>query len=120
EVRIDKEDALNIDNVYWNVVEKGLGNKALLVSDGNVFIEKALALSNKVELYKTQPDENREFTGYDLYIFDGFLPENIPESGSIMIFNPPENQLFEIKETVEIPQIKELKGEVFKYVKEFD
>ena len=37
-----------------------------------------------------------------------------------MIFNPPENQLFEIKETVEIPQIKELKGEVFKYVKEFD
>ena len=72
EVRIDKEDALAIDNTYWNVVEKGLGNKALLVSDGNVFIEKALALSNKLELYKTLPDESREFIGYDLYIFDGF------------------------------------------------
>jgi hypothetical protein len=120
EVRIDKEDALAIDNTYWNVVEKGLGNKALLVSDGNVFIEKALALSNKLELYKTLPDESREFIGYDLYIFDGFLPEIIPEDGSIMIFNPPKNQLFQVGEVVEIPQIKELRGDIFKYVKEFD
>lgn len=120
EVRIDKEDALAVDNVYWNVVEKGLGSKALLVSDGNVFVEKALALSNKLELYKTLPDESREYTGYDLYIFDGFLPEKIPENGSIMIFNPPQNPLFNVGEVVEIPQIKELKGEVFKYVNDFD
>lgn len=120
EVRIDKEDALVIDNTYWNVVEKGLDNKALLVSDGNAFIEKALALSNKLELYKTAPDESREFTGYDLYIFDGFLPETIPQDGSILIFNPPENQLFEVKGLVEVPEIKELKGDIFKYVKGFD
>ncbi|MDQ2087187.1 BatA and WFA domain-containing protein [Herbivorax sp. ANBcel31] len=120
EVRIDKEDALLLDNTFWNVVGKGLDGKALLVSNGNVFIEKVLALSNQVDLYKTMPDETREFNGYELYIFDGFLPETIPEDGSIMVFNPPENQLFQVREEVEVPQIIELRGDILKYVKEFE
>lgn len=120
EVRIDTEDALLIDNIYWNVVDKGLDSKALLVSNGNAFIEKVLALSAKVELYKTEPDKSREYKGYDLYIFDGFLPEVIPKDGGILIFNPPKNQLFGVKESVKFPEIKELKGDIFKYVKEFE
>ncbi|TYQ18358.1 UNVERIFIED_CONTAM: putative membrane protein (TIGR02226 family) [Acetivibrio alkalicellulosi] len=119
EVRIDKDDALAIDNTAWNVVNKTNINKVLLVSSGNIFIEKALALSEKIELYKTEPDESRVFEGYDLYIFDGFMPGNLPDDGSIMVFNPTSNKLFNVLEEVRTPTIEELTSDVFLYVKDF-
>ena len=30
-------------------------------------------------------------TGYDLYIFDGYSPESLPEDGAIWLFNTPKN-----------------------------
>lgn len=120
EVRIDKKDSLDIDNRAWNAVNKTKTNKVLLVSSGNVFIEKVVSLSNGVELFKTDFKDDKDLKGYDLYIMDGHMPEKFPSDGSIMILNPPTNKFFEVIDEVETPYVEELDEEIFKYADDFD
>ena len=120
EARIDIDDSLDIDNSAWNVVNNIKKNKVILVSDSNVFIEKIAALYNGVELFKAGYESSDEWKGYDLYIFDGFLPKKIPNDGNIMVFNPNENKMFEILETIEAPVIDEMDGSIFRYVEGFE
>jgi len=120
ETRIDIEDSLKVDNRAWNAVNNTEQNKALLVSQSNVFVEKVAGLYNGIELYKTGYESIDEWKGYDLYIFDGFLPKKIPDDGNIMVFNPNENDLFEILETVEYPVVNEMDENIFRYVEGFD
>jgi hypothetical protein len=120
EARIDIDDSLDIDNSAWNAVNNIKKNKVILVSESNVFIEKITALYNGVELFKAGYESSDEWKGYDLYIFDGFLPKKIPNDGNIMVFNPNENKMFEILETVEAPVIDEMDGSIFRYVEGFD
>lgn len=128
EMRIDKEDSLLLDNMAYNVVTKGSTKKILLVSKGNVFLEKVISLYKGVELYKssydeendTQEDMRETMKGYDLYIFDGFTPKFIPEDGGIMIFNPTENDIFQILKEVENPELERLDEEIFKFSEGFD
>lgn len=120
ETRIDINDSLAMDNRAWNAVNNIKKNKALLVSESNVFVEKVAGLYNGIELYKTGYESSDEWKGYDLYIFDGFLPKKIPGDGNIMVFNPNENVMFDITETVEYPVITEMDGSIFRYVEGFD
>lgn len=120
ETRIDIEDSLAMDNKAWNAVNNTKENKVLLISESNVFIEKVAGLYNGIELYKTGYESIDEWKGYDLYIFDGFLPKKIPDDGNIMVFNPDENGIFEIIDSVEYPVIKEMDDTIFRYVKGFE
>jgi len=120
ETRIDVEDSLAMDNRAWNAVNDSKKNKVLLVTEGNVFIEKVAGLYNGIELYKTGYESSDEWKGYDLYIFDGFLPKRIPDDGNIMVFNPNENELFDIIDSVEYPVIKEMDEGIFRYVDGFE
>ena len=45
-----------------------------------------------VELYRMTPDtmETAGLFGYDLYVFDGALPDVMPDDGGIFIIDPPE------------------------------
>ena len=87
-VEIKTEDAMMADNVRYWVREKPLVYKALLVSDGNVFLEKALSLRDDIDLYKTTAAEAVHMEGYDLYLFDGISPTEMPEIGSIFVLSP--------------------------------
>lgn len=120
ETRIDIEDSLAMDNRAWNAVNDTKIYKVLLVSESNVFIEKVAGLYNGIELYKAGYESSDEWEGYDLYIFDGFLPKKIPDDGNIMVFNPKENELFEISGLVEYPKIKGMDESIFRYVQGFD
>ena len=44
EARLDQSDALALDNAAWSVVGADRPTRVLLVSDGNVFVERALGL----------------------------------------------------------------------------
>lgn len=85
---LTEKDDLVEDNQVYSVVNFTKPSKVLLVSTGNVFIEKALSNIQGVELYKTNPHENLE-VGYDLYIYDSVAPNALPKSGSILLLNPP-------------------------------
>lgn len=120
EARIDMKDALEADNRAWNAVNDTKKYKAILVSENNVFIEKVAALYSGIELYKTGFENSDEWKGYDLYIFDGVMPKNIPNDGNIMVFNPPTNKLFEVLDTVESPTVEAMDENIFKYVEGFE
>jgi len=71
--------------------------KVLLVSNKNVFLEKALSVVSKADVIKTNDISNiSEKDRYNLYIFDGMLGEYMPQDGNILIVNPTENNLFSV------------------------
>lgn len=81
------EDDLMEDNVIYGVLKSEQPKKVLMVSQGNIFIEKALSNIRGLELYKTNPGERFE-EGYDLYIYDSNSPEELPAGGSMLLLNP--------------------------------
>lgn len=92
---LTEKDDLVQDNQVYGVLEHAKPRKVLLVSEGNVFLEKALSNIEGLELYKTNPDEDL-YEGYDLYIFDSAASSQLPESGSILMINPsPDNGIIE-------------------------
>ncbi len=87
-VEIKTPDALAVDNTYEWVQQAPSEHEVLLVSDGNVFLEKALALREDVTVYKTNAKDAVSMEGYDLYVLDGTCPEPLPSTGSILAFAP--------------------------------
>jgi hypothetical protein len=85
---LTESDDLPQDNQVYGVVKNSEPGKVLLVSESNVFIEKALSQISGLELYKTNPGADID-QGYDLYIFDSSMPEELPKSGSLLLLNPP-------------------------------
>jgi hypothetical protein len=97
----EKDDLIN-DNIAYDVIKQGETQKVLLVTEKNLFIEKALATVNNVELYKTNSAEGIKLSDkYNLYIFDGMVPSILPSEGSILFVNPPDNSLFQVNSTLE-------------------
>ncbi|MEA4972767.1 MAG: BatA and WFA domain-containing protein [Candidatus Metalachnospira sp.] len=104
-VSLSPEDILSADDTYYLSVNKALTSKILLVSDGNTFLENAIKLTEGTELYKMSSDTmaTTTLTGYDLYIFDGVLPEEMPTDGGIFVLNPPTgNSFISTGESVEL------------------
>lgn len=94
---ISGKDAILEDNTFYHVMKNNDNKKILLVSDKNIFLEKALSVVSQTEVVKTNDITNiSEKDNYDLYIFDGMLGGNIPEHGNILIVNPSENNLFDV------------------------
>ncbi len=102
-VEIDNEDILAGDNHAYQVIQSEKIQKVLLITEGNSFLEKALSLHPNVEVYTGSEVEG--LYGYDLYVYDGVIPEKYPASGSYMIFAPsklPEIDLLGYAENPEI------------------
>lgn len=97
----EKDDLMN-DNVVYDVIKQGETQKVLLVTDKNLFIEKALATVNNVEVFKaSSPSEIKLSDKYNLYIFDGVVPSILPSEGSILFINPPDNPLFQVNAPID-------------------
>lgn len=92
EARLSRNDIYSPDNKVWTVVQAADEKRALLVSPGNVFLEKALTLSGALDLYKTAPASYLDYNeDYDFHIFDGWLPEQLPRTAMLVINPPPGN-----------------------------
>lgn len=105
EARIVEKDDLLADNAAWTVAARADKFKALMVSRSNLFLEKAIALRPGVELYKTTP-EDYQSGDYQVYIFDGWLPAELPQA-SLLVLNPPEGtNLLPVGEALKITSLK--------------
>lgn len=118
ECRIDTEDILDKDNSAGLMVYSNKVRKVLLASDGNIFLEKVLSLMPDVELYRTDTEDMHELKGYDLYIFDGNLPEQLPDDGHIILFNPPQNEYFSLAGVSEYAEIRGTKHKIYNNLEE--
>lgn len=98
---LTEEDALQEDNRAYLVLESTEPKSVLLFSEKNIFVEKALSSIEGLEVYKTD-DVNITANGYDLYIFDGIMPNKLPNDGSLFFINTDrENPYIEPGETIE-------------------
>ncbi|HHY83750.1 MAG TPA: VWA domain-containing protein [Clostridiales bacterium] len=111
-VTISAKDDLLLDNTGLAAINKDYQVKALLITQRNVFLERAISLRSDIELLKANPEDIPETTGFQLYIYDGVLPEVLPEDGHLIAFAPASKE--EIGLTVEgeiIPQDASINNE---------
>lgn len=83
-------DALAGDDESWCVLEEEQQSSVLLYTQSNVFLEKAFSNISGAEVYRTADAgvfDTESAQAYDLYIFDGMLPEQLPENGNYFFVN---------------------------------
>ncbi len=88
EVRLVPGDIFPLDDQAWAVGSSGAQARALLLTRGNRFLENALSLQVGLELALATPESFVGQGDYDLWIFDGFLPQTLPQ-GAVFILAPP-------------------------------
>jgi Ca-activated chloride channel family protein len=93
EARLAGEDALAVDDRAFSLVPQEGPVRALLVSDGNAYLENALALLPRLELYAVGAEgyedalaaADEEGSPYGLFIYDGFAPAALPPAPTLWI-----------------------------------
>lgn len=114
---LSRKDILMEDNTYYHVVNENKVKKILLVTDENIFLEKAFGSIENTEVYKTNDVSNiTDNDEYDLYVFDNKMPEVMPRKGSILFINPNSNEFFNVLQGGEIGQATAVKGSVSSYL----
>lgn len=83
------EDVLTADDRAYDGAFSQTKKKVLLVSKQNIFLEKVYSLLPDVELYKTDAEHLEQLQGYSLYLFDGVMPEQLPNDGYYVFWNIP-------------------------------
>lgn len=107
-VRIAGTDGLDIDNeVCLYNTESEQSYKTLIVSDTPFFFESVLGvvMNAKIDTVSTKDYSSSENTGYGLYIFDCFEPDQMPRDGAVWFVNPTgsvENSGFSVRGSVDV------------------
>lgn len=116
---LSRKDILMEDNTYYHVVSENKVKKILLVTDENVFLEKAFGIIENTEIYKTNDASNiTDNDEYDLYVFDNKMPDVMPSKGNILFINPNSNEFFNVLKGGEIGQATAVKGAVSTYLED--
>ena len=80
-------DDLGVDNSAELQVKPEHTTRVLLVTDGDQYLERALALLPDVDLYEEKPAEYTDISGqYDTVVFDNWLPVSLPKTPAL-VFN---------------------------------
>ena len=93
EARLAGSDALATDDRAFAIVPAADATRALLVGDGSAYLESALALLPRLELYAVSVDGYADAleaaaeagTPYGLVIFDGVVPDEAPDAAALYV-----------------------------------
>jgi len=99
----DEADQLPLDNIAWTVAAGGGARQALWISaDNNLFMEQVLrSIPSLTTVRGNASSERLPAQEFDLYIFDGWLPDVLPD-GDMLIINPPRGtSLFTVGNEIE-------------------
>jgi len=93
-------DSLPLDNTAFAVFQSSASRRVLLVSKGNLFLEQLLASLPGIQPFRALPATDGTIQmpndPFDLYIFDGILPPELPNA-NLLFINPSSNP-FRIQE----------------------
>lgn len=92
-------DYLALDDVAWAVYNAEKPSKAILFSAGNRYLEQGLTTLPAWKVTRgnldtglpTDPTEQ-----YDLYVFDGWLPPELPQANMLILNPPTDTALFKL------------------------
>lgn len=88
EARLVADDPFPLDDVAWAARSPSTSRRVLLVSPGNLFLERALGMLPGVELTRLAPAQPLPAEAYDLLVFDG-APAELPPGNVWLIGAPP-------------------------------
>lgn len=95
---INEKDALSSDNFRWCANQEIKEKKVLLLSKSNMFIEKSMGNLPGITMERSDDLEIlKGNTDYDLYIFDGIIPEELPKKGACLFINSEYKDLLTAK-----------------------
>ena len=114
-------DDLSADDRAWAVVPPSEKRQVLLVSKGDPYLETALTYLPDTELYGWDPAEWDDLTGieeFELIIFEGFLPAELPAKPILAIAPPRTSDLGVVSGTLRGPGIGTLSPDepILRYV----
>lgn len=92
-------DALALDDRAITVHEGGVSNRALIVTEGNLFLEQIYTVLPSIEAFKAPPDSDLtspDVEPFDLYIFDGVALPDPPPAADILIINPVQSNFINV------------------------
>ncbi len=86
EIYVEIQDALEADNAFALCQKSNLSYKTILVSPSPIYLAGALKSLGicDVRAIRSLPEE--PLSGWDLYVFDGIIPEEYPTDGAILQF----------------------------------
>lgn len=118
---IQEKDDLVQDNVAYDTLGSKDSKKILMVTNQNLFLEKAIMTLPNVELYKTNSIDNIEGEdSFDLYIYDGIVPKEWPKKGNLIFLAPDKDtEVFQIEEKLEGVWVKTTDHSVTEYLKSY-
>jgi len=91
------DDALPQDNRCYDIITQIKECEALLMTEKNLYLEKAISLIDGINITKSDATALFEVLtaskNYDLYIFDGVVPETLPTSGNLIFINAYDGEL---------------------------
>lgn len=91
-VEITNSDSLDLDNQYTVFLHEPRERfKSAIVSENPFYIQTILSAmgSSDMDIYSSNTYNN--VTGYDLYVFDGYAPLELPTDGGIWMFDVDSN-----------------------------
>jgi hypothetical protein len=98
EARLSQNDDLNLDNAATTTRRSSEG-RILLVSQGNLFLERAFSLIPGLTLTQITPDNYPTQDEYDLTIFDRNVPNALADGNTLFIAPPASTALFTVQGT---------------------
>jgi hypothetical protein len=116
----DSLDALALDDQAFAVYQSSNARRVLLVSSGNLFLEQLLASLPGIQPFRALPTADGTLQipndPFDLYLFDGVLPKELPNT-DLLFVNPPSNPFFEVGATyAEIRNMRVNEDELTRFV----
>jgi Ca-activated chloride channel homolog len=113
EARLAGADQLAVDDRAFALVPQTGAVRALLVSEGNSYLESALALLPRLELYAVAPDglsqtlaaAEKAGTPYGLLIFDRYVPATPPRVPSLYVAPAKDGPFGTVGKAVEGPLV---------------
>ncbi|MBI70731.1 MAG: hypothetical protein CME29_03285 [Gemmatimonadetes bacterium] len=87
-------DGLVDDNVAYAVIPSRTRTRITMVTPGNVYLETAFKAMSQIELVTVSKEEYDSDDVADLYVFDRFIPEVIPDAPGLF-FLPTELPMLE-------------------------
>ncbi|HLV36923.1 MAG TPA: BatA and WFA domain-containing protein [Spirillospora sp.] len=81
-------DHLSLDNRAWAVASDTTSRRVLLMTPGNLFLEQVLRSLPQAEGFRGNLERGVPRQPFDVYIFDRWLPPELPD-GDLLIINPP-------------------------------
>lgn len=90
--RIDGNDNFALDDSVTAIARVPHAFRVLLVTSGNVFLERALRLRTDFQLDVVAPPAYHGSTAYAMTVFDRFSPQALPDGPFVMV-DPPAGTL---------------------------